>query len=316
MDRIAIFDTSIATLNVGDEIIMDAVYKEVREIFPQEMFNKVSTHERLGRTSWYITRTSKYGFVGGSNLLSSNMFKILNQWNISMLDAINFNNVILMGPGWQNRGQKINIYTKYLYKKALSKNYLHAVRDSESEQKLKSIGINNVINTGCPTLWKLDKKHCNNIPKNKAKNVICTFTDYCKNIEKDKKLAEILFENYENVYCWIQGSHDYEYIKSISNDFIFVNPNLASYDELLESEIDLDYVGTRLHAGIRAMQKGRRSIIVVIDNRAREMGKDIKLNVIERDNIEDLSTYINEEIETKLEINWENIDKWKKQFIK
>ena len=60
----------------------------------------------------------------------------------------------------------------------------------------------------------------------------------------------------------------------------------------MDSDKELDYVGTRLHAGVRAMQKGRRSIILSIDNRAREMGKDYNLNVIERNDIYKLEEYI------------------------
>ena len=304
MDKITVFDTSVATLNIGDEIIMDAVYKQLRSIFNEEMFIKLPTHEKLYKKSWFITRTSRCGFVGGTNLLSSNMFKLSNQWEINIIDAMNFNNVVLMGPGWQSNDRKINLYTKLLYRKALSKEYIHSVRDSQSEKKLKEIGINNVINTGCPTLWGLNEEHCNNIPKKKANNVICTFTDYLKDVKSDKILADILLQNYENVYCWIQGSEDYEYVKNISDKFIIINPNLKEYDKVLEDNIELDYVGTRLHAGIRAMQKGRRSIIISIDNRAREMGRDFNLNIIERVDINNLSNYINSEFETKVTLNW------------
>ena len=56
-----------------------------------------------------------------------------------------------------------------------------------------------------------------------------------------------------------------------------MSPTLEAFDNLLESEIDLDYIGTRLHAGIRAIQKKRRSIIIGVDNRALEMQKTLIL---------------------------------------
>lgn len=314
MNRITVFDTSVCTENVGDEIIMDCVKVQLREIFPQTMFLRVPTHEKISKISYMRMKKTNIGFVGGTNLLASNMRYPINQWNIHLWNTKHMNNVVLMGVGSQNYGDNINLYTKLVYKNALSSKYLHSVRDSYTEGIMRKIGINNVINTGCPTLWSLTKEHCQSIPTKKSKNVICTFTDYNKDIDRDKKLSEILLKNYENVYCWIQGSRDYEYIKSISDKFILIDPHLEEYDKILTSDIDLDFVGTRLHAGIRAMQKGRRSIILSVDNRAREMGRDYNLNVIERTDIDKLEEYINSEFKTEVKLNLDNINKWKAQF--
>lgn len=314
MNRITVFDTSVCTENVGDEIIMDCVNKQLRDMFKKTMFLRVPTHEKITKISYLRMKKTQLGFVGGTNLLASNMRYPINQWNIHIWNTKHMNNVVLMGVGSQNYGDKINWYTKLLYKKALSPKFLHSVRDSYTEMIMKKMGINNVINTGCPTLWSLTEEHCKSIPHKKSQDVICTFTDYNKNEELDRKLAEILFKNYRNVYCWIQGSRDYEYIKSISDKFILIDPHLEEYDKILTSDLDLDYVGTRLHAGIRAMQKGRRSIILSIDNRAREMGRDYNLNIIERDDIEKLEDYINSDFKTDVKLNTENINKWKEQF--
>ncbi|MCS5420921.1 MULTISPECIES: polysaccharide pyruvyl transferase family protein [Psychrilyobacter] len=318
MKMISVLDTSVCTRNVGDEIIMECVKSQLRDIFPRTMFLKVPTHERVTKISSIKMRETEIGFVGGTNLLAFNMCYPINQWNIHLWNIKNFSNndIVLMGVGSQNYGDKINWYTKLLYKKVLTPKYLHSVRDSYTENMLKKMGINNVINTGCPTLWSLTEKHCENIPTRKSKNVICTFTDYRKDIDKDKELAEILFKNYENVYCWIQGSNDFDYIKSISDKFILVDPHLEEYDRILESDIDLDYVGTRLHAGIRAMQKGRRTIILSIDNRAREMGKDYNMNVLDRTDIDKLEKYIHSEFKTNIKLNIDNINMWKNQFNK
>lgn len=45
-----------------------------------------------------------------------------------------------------------------MWKKILIKeNLYHSVRDSESVKILNDLGFKNVINTGCPTIWKLDE---------------------------------------------------------------------------------------------------------------------------------------------------------------
>ena len=78
-----------------------------------------------------------------------------------------------------------------------------------------------------------------------------------------------------------------------------------------------DYVGTRLHAGIFAMQNHVRSLIIVIDNRARDIKDNYNINAIERVNIsKKLEKYINSEFPTVININEKNIKEWKNQFEK
>ena len=314
MKKISIMDTSIATKNIGDEIIMESVNENINRLFKKDMVFRFGTHQNLDKIAINLCNESEYVFVGGTNLLSPKTRLRNNQWNIDFISSYKLkNNIVLMGVGC-NSYNSMNFLSKKMYKRILDSKFIHSVRDNYTVKLLQSIGVNNVVNTGCPTLWKLDSSHCKKIPSKKSRNVVCTFTDYNKNFEKDKYLANILFDNYEKVYCWIQGSKDYEYIKTISDRFIIVNPNLQSYDDLLESNIELDFVGTRLHAGIRAMQKNRRSIIISIDNRAREMGKDFNLNVLEREDIHTLESLVNSEFNTHLRLNWNDIKKWKEQF--
>ena len=75
-------------------------------------------------------------------------------------------------------------------------------------------------------------------------------------------------------------------------------------------------MGTRLHAGIYAMQHKRRSIIINVDNRAKDMARTYGLHIIEREQIQDVPNYIKQEIETNIKLNVENIKKWKQQFEK
>ena len=77
---------------------------------------------------------------------------------------------------------------------------------------------------------------------------------------------------------------------------------------------DIDYIGTRLHAGIYAMQNKRRSIILIVDNRARDMKKTYNLVAVERDDIQQLNKIINTTIKTNIKINENYIKEWKEQF--
>lgn len=316
--KIAIFDTSICTENIGDKIIMDAALINLNSIFGDAFYINFPTHDKISRASYNRSQSAHYRFVCGTNLLSSNM-NVYNQWLINLKDAIFLSDITLLGVGWWQYQKKPNWYTKLLLKRVLSDEKIHSVRDSYTENQLKSIGIYNVINTSCPTMWSLTMKHCKKIPTKKTKKVITTLTDYNKNIKSDKFIIRTLLKNYEEVYFWIQSFNDIDYIiKELEfneNQISFVPPTIERLDSILLNE-DVDYVGTRLHAGIRALQKKIRTIIIGIDNRAFEKSKDFNLCVIDRKEVEEkLENLINQEFKTEISIPEKNIKIWKEQFI-
>ena len=312
--KIVLYNPAISSLNMGDHIIFDGANNQLEDLLNQAFVVEISTHLPVSR---YLRHTKDfdYKFVCGSNLLRGKMNRLFRQWDINIFNASQVGPCILVGTGWWQYGDEPNLYTKKLYKKVLSSNYYHSVRDSYTEKQLNKMGFNNVINTGCPTMWSLTKEHCRDIPKEKAKEVVCTITDYNQDIERDSKLFQILCDNYENVYLWIQGTKDYEYFQklNIKNKKVqIISPNMKSYDSVLEK--DIDYVGTRLHAGVRALQKKKRTIIIGIDNRAIEKQKDFNLTCINRDEIEALEEKINSIFSTEINMPIDNINKWKSQF--
>lgn len=311
MKLVSLFDTSVATTNIGDQIIMESVENILMELLHHSFFFKIQTHDAISNHSYNLIRKCDLKFVGGTNLLTSNM-DVNNPWKIGIPDTEYLQNIILMGVGWFRYQEEPNKYTSQLYNKILSKTYLHSVRDSYSANQLRSIGITNVVNTACPTMWCLNARHCSKIPQEKSKKVLLTFTNDA--YEYDKKIYTLLRQHYETIYFWPQQPHNYEYMKSIGgNNVIYLNPNLNSFDKLLSSQ-EVDYIGTRLHAGIRALQHKKRTLILSIDNRAKEIAKDTNLPVIDRKEINAINDWINHKFFTKINLPEENIVKWKKQF--
>ena len=165
-------------------------------------------------------------------------------------------------------------------------------------------------------MWNLTKEHCRTIPHRKSSSVICTITDYLRDPDNDKAMLEILLSNYDKVFLWLQGSSDMDYLKELGyQDRVSLVPSsLEAYDQILQLA-DLDYVGTRLHAGIRALAFSHRTIIVSIDNRAECISKDTGLPVVMREKItSQLSRKIQSEFETVISLPEEDIKKWKSQF--
>lgn len=309
-----IFDTSIGTTNLGDHIIMDAVNRIADKLFLDDFVINVPTHFAIHPKDLPTFRKYDTGIVGGTNLLKNNILR-KKQWKIGIKDLVVLRHkVVLLGVGWwQYQDKPVSAYTRLMYKVLFSTKYLHAVRDNYTLQKLAEIGIKNVINTGCPTVWGLDEPHCSQINPRKRDKVITTITDYMRDPVADRRMFEILKTHYSEVYVWIQGSKDQPYIESLTSDVRYIAPKLSTFDQFLEDE-PCEYVGTRLHAGIRALQKKRKAIIIGIDNRALEMRNDIGLNVLERQRIEQLEEKIHEELSVKLYLDTDAIQRWCAQF--
>jgi polysaccharide pyruvyl transferase WcaK-like protein len=291
---------------------MDSVRNQLRSIAPEAFFVTVPTHDFVGKEGRKLIEASRVSVVGGTNLLSSEVNKY-NQWKVSWRDMHWLKNVILMGVGWWQYQPKPNIRTKIFLNSVLHQKFYHSVRDEYTLSQLKLAGLSNACNTSCVTLWDLDAEKQSVIPFHRSDSVVTTVTDYKPAPDKDKAFLNLLKIRYNKVYLWLQGLGDYDYFRSLNISGIeIIDPHLATYDELLDSSIDLDYVGTRLHAGIRAMKYGRRSIILGVDNRAQEIGCDTGLKVHLRDDgVEKLDTLIAGEYETCLSLPWGAIGEWR-----
>ncbi|MCK1236518.1 polysaccharide pyruvyl transferase family protein [Streptococcus uberis] len=314
--KIVLFNPAISSFNMGDHIIADAAKNQLDFILSDAFTVEVSSHLPISRMYMRHTKDFDLRFVCGSNLLRGKMDRLFRQWDIRLDQADLIKNSILVGTGWWQYGDDTDIYTKKLYHSILSKDVIHSVRDNYTKEQLNKIGFNNVLNTACPTMWKLTPDHCNQISPQKKNNVVFTLTDYNKDVVNDKKLIDILIKNYDSVYYWIQGTKDFEYINSIiddKNDIKFIAPTLDAFDKVLMQD-DIEYVGTRLHAGIRALQKKRRSIIIGIDNRAVEKQKDFNIKVINRNELVTLEETLHENTKMEIIIPEKEIIEWKSQF--
>lgn len=319
---ITVYDTACGSLNMGDEIIMDAVMLHLETMFEHQQFCRFPTHYALAPKTLKKAWKNPLAFVGGTNLLR-NFWRYRarkNQWAIGFFDAFRMQPAILMGAGWNSYADAPEWKAKVFYRNALHHNYVHSVRDEYTLNKLKACGVNNVVNTGCPTLWQLTAEHQAKIPAEKSSSVVFTLTDYSRDFECDIALIKCLSNNYKKIYFWAQGSEDNQYYDDLAknNASLFdsierISTNLNSYNQLLINN-EIDFIGTRLHAGIRALQLGRRTIIIGIDNRALEMQKDFNLPVVKRDDLNSLENLINSNWQPKINIPMQAILNWKAQF--
>jgi polysaccharide pyruvyl transferase WcaK-like protein len=338
MKIITIFDTSASTKNIGDAIIMDSVERELNDIIRDySIFQyKVSTHSRITYEQRDTIEKSKLKIVCGTNLYRMhyrpyNM--ISNPWKIRKTDIKYLKDTLFLGVGttvlpkkkgflrktWANI--KYN-YSKKLWQNILTKKIPHSLRDEETKEMLADININNTINTGCPTIWRLDEDHCRDIPVEKGRNAILTISGK-KTKDIYLKYIKTVVDNYDKTYIWPQSIVDIPYMDKIKSEFgnqINILPaTLKAFDEVLNDEESLDYIGTRLHGGIRALQHKRKSIIIAIDSRAKSFKNDFNLPVIDKDNLNQLSKMINSNFKTEIILKKDRINEFKTkltEFIK
>lgn len=310
-----ILDTGMDSDNAGDNIIMENCMLQLADCMVVSGAPHIPTHRFPTEDERSLLKTGSLKILCGTNILSGHM-RTYGLWKLGPQISL-YQNTILMGVGFNSNDISSDFYTRQFFRTILSSEGIHSVRDSFSEQKLKSMGIQNVLNTGCPTMWNLTPEHCAKIPATKATDVICTVTDYNRDEKNDRSMLDILLANYRRVYLWLQGRDDLDYVRSLGYEdkLALISSGLDAYDAVLALE-DLDYVGTRLHAGIRALSKGRRSLIISIDNRAECIAADTGLPIIHRKDVPfALERHLYDTTELNLVLPWENIENWKSQII-
>ena len=313
MNSATVLDTSICSDNAGDEIIMDAVYDVLAEVIPNVYLFKVLTHDFMGEVSRSIVASSKFAIVGGTNLLDSHALSKNALWKLRLLDTFKLRSALLLGVGWRGYAEPASRTTKAVLKRVLSSEMQHSVRDSYTAEKLRAV-IPNVTNTACMTMWKLTPQWCAGLPRRRAASAVTNLTFYRPDPAADTAMLELLVAKYQTVYFWPQQFHDQDYLDSLKVAGVrTLNPNLRPYTSFLQTE-DVDFIGTRLHGGIRAMQHNHRALIIGIDNRATEINKDTNLPVVQRGEIAAIERWIDGGAATKILLPTEAIAAWKAQL--
>lgn len=322
MKTVLLLNPAIGTDNIGDYIIYECVCSEMAEIFRQAFVKEIPTQMpafhsyAVWRNSFAVQNyaTCDYKFIGGSNILAKDMRTHYPQWNVNIFNCKPLANSVCIGVG-AGAGEHTDAYTTHLYRKILSHSYYHSVRDERSKRYVEDVLGLKAINTGCVTMWALTPDFCAQIPAKKADNVVFTLTARAKADPRDQMLIDTLKREYDRVSFWIQGDKDEAYFNMFSNtDGIeVIPPHKAAYEAVLMRN-NIEYVGTRLHGGIYALRHKKRAIIISIDERAKGISADTGLITIEKDALDKLPSLINSKFETRLNIPFNEIARWKAQF--
>ena len=314
--HIHILDTSVATDNIGDEIIADASRRIVARLFPDAWLTTSASHDGLGPFGRDLAAAADVALLIGTNALTpadQRRFRFI--WTVATRDvAVLRNKVVLFGVGANRDFDKINWRQRSLLSRLLSDRHVHAVRDMPGRQLVEMVG-RRAVNTSCPTLWSY-ADHPPDVPPDKAERVVFTLTQH-KPDPGDAAMIRILRDRYREVAFWPQQPRDLPYMLDLTDGTRGIEvlaPNLAAYDRFL-AETPVDVIGTRLHGTIRGLHHGRRILAISIDNRARDIGSETGLPVLDRKSVvADLARLVDTPSMTRLVLPQAQIEEFQGQF--
>lgn len=181
---------------------MEACSSILQNIFPNSIMKRFPTHIPMPISDFFSSKDSDISFFCGTNAFRRNWrFRARkNQWALNWWQRFLINPVITFGVGWNSYKTGSSLLSAATYRNLLSRKGVHSVRDEFTRQALMDIGIKNVINTGCPTIWELTQDRLSQIPNKKSCSVIFTLTDYNKDVLLDREFILLLIREYENIY--------------------------------------------------------------------------------------------------------------------
>ncbi len=298
MTRINIFDPALQdnegrpSTNLGDLIIRKSIDRIVDDLFPDATIERISTHTPPARELLERAVDADLNLVAGTNLLSSHIGHY-NQWKLfddplRHADPPAFN-AVLCGVGWWQYQDEPDAQTAWFYRKVLAPAGPHSLRDGYSLSQLHQCRVGGLYNTTCPTLWQLHGRET--ARTGAAKACLFTLTDYSRSPADDALIRTLAALYPEGLVFFPQGSHDMEYITSLPafeehREHIEILGHQPSSLDVLAARDTWDYVGTRLHAGIWSLEQGHSSLILHVDNRAKEIARETGLAVVARDDMD------------------------------
>ena len=232
--KIGVLDTSIASANAGDSIIMQAALRELDACLPVAEVPLRHARETL-RNELHLQRQVAFNVACGTNRLHSHM-AIVKQWHVGLLAAGWMKPVVLLGVGWRSRHRGKRRSTPA----GSCERFCPATPSIPCGIPIpgggwRKIGVGNVAVTGCPTMWPLTPELCGDIPAEQGEAVVATLTDYSRDPNRDGQLIDLLTRAYRQVYFWCQGAGDLAYLSSLGKTGAveLIGANLTAFDQLL-----------------------------------------------------------------------------------
>lgn len=318
-------NNGLESKNLGDLIISESILKILEELFPSKQILRISTHAVIDPKNRHLINSSYLAFIGGTNLITSDVRKCYRQFRVRSGKLVwlypGIQRLVLFGCGWgYGYGEKMHYKASFFYRRILHPDFVHSLRDQYSTDKLAQEGGIQTINTSCPTTWSIRSFIKTSV--NFKDTCLFTLTDHKTDLLADNELLKIIIRHFSKIIFYPQGYFDIEYLQTLpaykenKNRVGLLPHSYQLFKEFITTN-SLTYIGTRLHAGIKCMENNHKSIIVAIDNRAKEMSKDIFLPICVRGEYTVLNEWLmgREIFNNGIVLPHSNIAAWKNQFL-
>lgn len=304
--QVVILDPALENSNAGDEVISNAI-REIDLPFLRGA-ERITTHRTLRLSERRLIAGADLVFLGGTNAISSHMERF-RQWLVDPDLAFRLRGkLVFLGTGWWQYQGEPCAYTKKLLRFISSRHYTHSVRDNYTAARLRRMGLRAEM-TGCPTVWELPSSIR---PMRQERAAIVTITDYYQEPSADRAWIDEVKKRYDEVRFVAMGPGDEDYMHSLG--IRGIRNYGYGVESLRAAASGADHIGTRLHAGIQTMHFGSASLVLAVDNRAREMREAIGLPVAERSSASDVAEALDTEHSASLRVPHDAIGRWVNQF--
>lgn len=309
---IAFVDPGARTTNLGDLVISNSVRHELIDPIRAAGVEVVTVplHGDLNAEQRTVLRSAQEVLVCGTNLLSDHAY-FRSPWHWSRDDiSLATGKLTMFGVGWwQYQRMGIDLVTAR-WMRTLASSAPWAVRDIYSARRLQRAGVA-AVHLSCPTLWGIERQ----VLPSAGKSVVVTLTDYNQDPLADERLIRLLESMFSSISFWPQGPGDEAYLRSLRPNALVLEPTLEAFDAAMLADASVSYIGLRLHAGVRAMQLGRASLPLSIDNRAREISLSIGLVAPSRHDLRMLEELLLEGGAQVLSIPDASIEAWRGRWV-
>lgn len=309
---IVVVDPGAATTNLGDKIISDAIRRQLIEPLRShgEDVRTIPMHGSLGDSERSLLEDADDVIVSGTNLLSDHMrFRRSWQWARADIERTR-GKLTMFGVGWWQYQRTGIDPISGAWMRSLAGDKAWAVRDVYSAERLNRAGVR-AVHTSCPTLWGSTTQ---TLPSGQSR-VVVTLTDYNQERAADEWLVAALQREFDELVFWPQGPGDASYISSLAGTggARVLDPTVDAFDTAL-GQPSTAYVGLRLHGGIRAIQMNVPSLILSVDNRAREIRKSVGLAAPSRFALNEIDNAMTSGADVALDLPTGEIEKWTQRW--
>jgi hypothetical protein len=270
-------------VNVGDGFIMDSALKLLGALPTRVLSSRIP----LTREDIADINDSQFVLVAGANILKD-FFEIIPGFTLSTLDRIKVP-VVLCGLGHYGTEEAtahgLDAASKELLEEILSRFPFVSVRcDASREYLVRSLPrlSDRILMTSCPVAYSVDGVQYGFVAKERYSHFVCTVTDRAeiprqlemlrnlKYLVKAERMTVALHQDYFNRDLWTYANFfGYE---------VFRSPNYYDFLELYKT-VDL-HVGNRVHAHLKCLSYGVRSVLTPFDLRQRFFAESLDFPVM------------------------------------